>query len=65
MGREIDGYRDNLEMLNLRFPASDMLSIDQCMEATGLCRNTIRKHLGKRFVAGRISKVFLAKYMCG
>ena len=67
MGRELDGYRDNLELLNLRFPDCDMLTIVQVMEVTGWHnRQTIRKYFGEYFTAGKtISKVFIARWMCG
>ena len=66
MAREKDGYRENLELINTRYPKSDMLNIDEVMTVTGInSRNTVKKHLGQYFVAGRLSKVFLARYMCG
>ena len=66
MAREKDGYRENLELLNIRYPQSDMLDLEEVMQVTGLkSRNTVKKHLGQYFVAGRLSKVFLARYMCG
>ena len=67
MGRERDGYRENLELLNIRFPDCDMLTIVQVMEVTGWHnRQTIRKYLGEYFTAGKtISKVFVARWMCG
>lgn len=66
MAREKDGYRENLELLNMRFPDHDLLSIEEVMETTGYkSKNTVLKHLGDRFVNKRISKVYLAKYMCG
>ena len=66
MAREKDGYRENLELLNMRFPDHDLLTMEEVMETTGYrSKNTILKHLGDRFVNKRISKVYLAKYMCG
>lgn len=66
MAREKDGYRENLELINTRFPDSDMLSLEQAMQITGYTdRRTVQKHLGKYFVNKRISKVYLARYMCG
>lgn len=67
MAREKEGYRENLELLNNRFPGADMLTVDQVMEVTGW-RNyrTINKYFGDRFTAGKtISKVFIAAWMCG
>ena len=66
MSRELDGYRDNLEILNLRFPNYDMLTIDDVAKVTGhRSRNTVLKHLGHKFINHRISKVYVARYMCG
>lgn len=66
MAREKDGYRDNLELLNMRFPQHDMLSIEEALQVTGYQkRDTLMRHLGDKFVNRRISKVFLARYMCG
>lgn len=66
MAREKEGYRDNLELLNLRFPEHDMLSVEEALQVTGYQkRDTLMRHLGDKFVNRRISKVFLARYMCG
>lgn len=66
MAREKEGYRDNLELLNLRFPHHDMLSMDQVKQVTGYTdRRTINKYLGQYIVNDRLSKVYLARYMCG
>lgn len=66
MGREKDGYRENLELLNSRFPNHDLLTMEEAMKVTGYTdRRTLTKHLGQYFVNKRISKVFLARYMCG
>ena len=66
MAREKDGYRENLELLINRFPEHDLLSMEQVMQVTGYSdRRTLLKHLGQYFVNKRISKVFLARYMCG
>lgn len=66
MAREKDGYRDNLELLNVRFPDCDLLSMEQVMQVTGYTdRRTILKYLGKYFIHKKLSKVYLARYMCG
>lgn len=66
MGREKEGYRDNLEILNTRYPDHDMLSIEEMMQVTGYTsKTTIRKYLGPMMVGKRISKAALARYMCG
>ena len=66
MSRERDGYRENLELINIRFPDHDLLSLEQAMQIIGYSdRRTLRKHLGRYIVNNRISKVYLARYMCG
>lgn len=66
MAREKEDYRANMELLNVRFPDYDMLSVQDTMKVTGFKkRDTVLKHLGHCFVNGRISKAALARYMCG
>ena len=66
MSREKDGYRENLEILNNRFPDHDLLTMAEVMVVTGYgSRNTVLKHLGTKFVGGRLSKAHLARWMCG
>lgn len=66
MAREKEGYRENLEILNARYPDHDMLTIEEIMQVTGYTSiNTIRKYFGKALVNRRLSKVYLARYMCG
>lgn len=66
MAREKQFYRDNLEILNNRFPDHDMLTIDEIMQVTGYTSlTTIRKIFGKMLVKRRLSKAALAHYMCG
>ena len=66
MAREKEGYRENLELLNSRFPEHDMLSLEEVMQVTGYKkRDTVMKYLGKGFINNRLSKVYLARYMCG
>ena len=66
MAREKEGYRDNLELLNVRYPDHDMLTVEEIMQVTGIrTKDTVRKHLGQFYVNRRISKVALARYMCG
>ena len=66
MAREKEGYRDNLELLNVRYPDHDMLTVEEVMQVTGIrTKDTVRKHLGQFYVNRRISKVALARYMCG
>lgn len=66
MAREKEGYRENLEILNNRFPDHDMLTMEELMQVTGYKSiNTVRKYFGKVLVNKRISKVALARWMCG
>ena len=66
MAREKECFRDNLELLNSRYPDHDMLSMDEAKQVLGWGdARTVRKYLGKLFVNGRISKAALARYMCG
>lgn len=65
MAREKPGFRDNLELLNIRYPDHDMLSMKEVSQVTGFSPNTVRKHLGELFVNKRLSKAALARYMCG
>ena len=66
MSREKEGYRENLEILNTRYPDHDMLSIEELMQVTGYTsKNTVRKYFGKMLVNKKISKATLARYMCG
>lgn len=66
MAREKEGYRDNMELLNLRFPNHDLLTFEEVMQVTGYTdRRSIRKYFGSQIVNNRLSKVYLARYMCG
>lgn len=66
MAREKDGYRENLELLNQRYPDHDLLTMEEVKAVTGFrSKDTVLKHLGAKFVNNRLSKVFLARYMCG
>lgn len=66
MAREKEGYRENLELLNERFPNVDMLSMEQVMAVIGCGdRRTMRRKIPKNWVNNRLSKVYLARYMCG
>lgn len=66
MAREKQDYRENIQLLNERFPQHDMLTELQAMEVTGYkSRTTLRKHLGQSFAGKRISKAAMARWMCG
>ena len=63
MGREKEGYRDTIAMLNERFPDHDLLNIAETMEFTGYSRNTVKKWI--RFnAAGKVTKADLARQVC-
>ena len=62
--REPDGYRLNLELLNLRFPESDMLTQRQVAEFTGLCVQTVRKRIRFNALTNKVSKADLARQIC-
>lgn len=66
MAREKEGYRENIEQLNRLFPNYEMLALPEVMQVLN-CKSpkTVRKHLGDRFVNGKLSKSLLARYMCG
>lgn len=66
MAREKEGFRDNLELLNERFPNVDMLDMKQVMMVIGCGdRRTLRQKIPQHWVGNRLSKVYLARYMCG
>lgn len=65
MPREKDGYRENLEMLHVRFPEHDMLSAEEVKQVTGYANiRTVKKYYGQYFVGNRISKTYVARGMC-
>lgn len=66
MAREKEGYRENLEILNTRFPNVDMLNMNQVMCVIGCAdRRTLMRKIPKNWVGNKLSKVYLARYMCG
>lgn len=66
MAREKEGFRDNIEQLNRLFPEHEMLSIQEVMQVLNVTSpTTVRKHLGEKMVLGKLSKVALARFMCG
>ena len=66
MAREKEGYRENLELLNERFPNVDMLNMVQVMAVIGCTdRRTLMRKIPNNWVGKRLSKVYLARYMCG
>ena len=66
MAREKECYRENLEILNMRYPDHDMLSIEEVMAVIGITsRTTVDKYFRGKLVNKRLSKAALARYMCG
>ena len=66
MAREKEFYRENLELLNARYPDHDMLSFDEVKTVMGWTdTRTIKKYFGKYITCEKISKTALALYMCG
>ena len=66
MARDKAFYRDNLEILNTRYPDHDMLSFEEIKAVTGWSdTRTIKKYLGRYIANERICKPALARYMCG
>ncbi len=64
MSREKAGYRDNLAMLNERFPDADMLTAAQVAQVTGLTTQTVRRKFAFNPLTRRISKADLARLIC-
>lgn len=67
MAREKECYRENLEILNTRFPDHDMLTIQEVLAVTGYKNpRALFKYIPNQHWANRkLSKVYLARYMCG
>lgn len=67
MAREKPFYRENLELLNARYPDHDMLLLEEVAAVMGWkTRNTALRNLERvPKQAGRYSKAAIANYMCG
>lgn len=66
MAREKEFFRDNLELLNSRYPDHDMLSFDEVKQVMGWSdTRTVKKYLGQHIVNERVCKPALARFMCG
>ena len=61
MSREKEGFRENVQMLNERFPDVDMLTVKDVMQITGLCEQTVRKIIRFNPVTKRVTKADLAR----
>lgn len=68
MAREKTDYRDNLALLNARFPDRDMLSIaDLCPVFGYKDKRSLKGRLSRAGITidgGRVSKVTIAHHMC-
>lgn len=65
MARELPGYREKLEMLNMRFPDQDMFSVKEIQFYMGWkSAHTAYKYLGEYLVFGRIAKTDFARMLC-
>ena len=61
-------YRENIKLLNDRFPDHDMLTEEEAMAVTGYkSRNTFLKHMEGYYNRSKrkICKTTLARWMCG
>lgn len=66
MGREKEDFRDNLAQLNRLFPGYEMLTLKEVAQVMGYSdTRPVKRILGHKFVDGKLSKVALARYMCG
>lgn len=65
MAREHPDYRDNIELLNTRFPDYDMLTITDVMTVFGIKSRTTARKQFEFSENNRISKAAVAKRMCG
>lgn len=64
MPREKEDFRGNLERLNELYPEKEMLTIKEAMQVMGFKRDcTAKKYIP--FTNHRVSKVTLARIMCG
>lgn len=64
MPREKEDFRINLEQLNRLYPFREMLTISETMQIMGYkSKDTVKKYVP--FTNGKVSKVTLARIMCG
>lgn len=67
MAREKPFYRENLEILNARYPDHDMLLLSEVAAVMGwkATRSVAKNLSGVPQQAGKYSKAAIADYMCG
>ena len=61
MGRERDGFRENMALLNSMFPDKAMLSASEVSEFTGLSLSTVRRKIRFNPTTKRVTKADLAR----
>ena len=65
MGREKDGYRENIEQLNRLYPSHEALSLTEVAQVLNCSTRTVQRNMGHLMVNKKIMKTALARYMCG
>lgn len=61
MSREKEGFRDNMALLNERFPDKDMLTITEVAEFMGVTPRTVRRNIRFNEQTRRITKADLSR----
>ena len=61
MPREKEGLRENIELLNARFPDKDMLTPVEVAEFMGVSQKTVRRRIRFNASPKRITKADLAR----
>ena len=61
MPKEKDGFRDNLFMLNEKYPDKDFFSVTEVAAMMGKTTKTVRKYVKFHPVSGLVSKADLAR----
>ena len=65
MPREKPAYRDNLELIQTRFPDKALLTFEEVIKLFGRDRRTVRKWLVAHDISGNfVSAATLARAMC-
>jgi len=59
--REREGYRENLRLLNERFPNKDMLNVSETAAFMGVCRQTAARRIKFNENTGLVTKTDLAR----
>ncbi len=61
MAREKEGYRENIALLNERYPEKDMLTIADVAAFIGCSERTVRRNICFNKATGRVTKADLAR----